>query len=194
MYNEQQIEQICNYYCGENMRRLRKICHNKIKKFTYLSNMDYDDFMSKANETVFLAAKSFDENKNDSFEGFLVSCLQRKFYSLLHSKTQIKRRIPQHIIVYLDAPIGADSNSTLSLGDIISSRSDTFDEAFEVEYRYEKVKLYINSLSKKQGDIAKLLLCGYSPNEIMEILSLSKNEFKCNMAELKRYENICLLF
>lgn len=194
LYDKQQIEQICNYYCCDNMRRLRKICHSKIKRLTYLSSIDYDDFMSKANETVFLAAKSFNENKNDSFEGFLISCLQRKFYSLLHSKTRIKRRIPQDAIVYLDAPINIGTNYTIHLEDVISSKSDTIEEVLRAEYGYEKVNRYINSLSKKQGNIARLLLYGYSCCEIMDILSMSKSEFKYNMAELKRYENISLLF
>ncbi len=70
-YNEHQKEGVLfkdgkrqqetlDYYCGNNMARLRQIAYPIFTRFGGISVKDYDEFYSEANRTVWSAAASFD--------------------------------------------------------------------------------------------------------------------------------------
>lgn len=182
MYDEQKIEEICNYYCGDNMKKLRKMCHKKIKSLSYRSEADYDDFLSKANETVYLAAKKYDEAKNNNFEAFLMTCINKKFIS--ESRYNKKKNIPLDSVVFLDQ-IVIKGNKKMILGDILPSDFDLFEEAFGNTYFEEGLIEILNRFSESQSLIVSYIINGYSNNEIKDILSMPKEQFNKELSNIK---------
>lgn len=182
-------------YCENDMQLLKKISRSIFSRFNEpLTKADHDDFYSIANITLWQAYNSYDPDMGISFDGFLRSCLQKKFKSELAHRHRQKRILNQ-FAVSLDAT--SDSEEECSLLDFIPSDFDTFEEVtkrHENQQYQDKVQLYISRLSNCQVNILNLLIDGYRTNEIREILHLSSKELTENLQIMRSYENVKILF
>ena len=182
-------------YCENDMQLLKKISRSIFSRFNEpLTKADHDDFYSIDNITLWQAYNSYDPDMGISFDGFLRSCLQKKFKSELTHRHRQKRILNQ-FAVSLDAT--SDSEEECSLLDFIPSDFDTFEEVtkrHENQQYQDKVQLYISRLSNCQVNILNLLIDGYRTNEIREILHLSSKELTENLQIMRSYENVKILF
>ena len=182
-------------YCENDLQLLKKISRSIFSRFNEpLTKADHDDFYSIANITLWQAYNSYDPDMGISFDGFLRSCLQKKFKSELTHRHRQKRILNQ-FAVSLDAT--SDSEEECSLLDFIPSDFDTFEEVtkrHENQQYQDKVHLYISRLSNCQVNILNLLIDGYRTNEIREILHLSSKELTENLQIMRSYENVKILF
>ena len=182
-------------YCENDMQLLKKISRSIFSRFNEpLTKADHDDFYSIANITLWQAYNSYDPDMGISFDGFLRSCLQKKFKSELTHRHRQKRILNQ-FAVSLDAT--SDSEEECSLLDFIPSDFDTFEEVtkrHENQQYQDKVQLYISRLSNRQINILNLLIDGYRTNEIRAILHLSSKELTENLQIMRSYENVKILF
>ena len=182
-------------YCENDMQLLKRISKSIFSKFNEpLTQADYDDFYSIANLTLWQAYNSYNPDTGISFEGFLCSCLQKKFKTEL-TRRHRQKRILNQFAVSLD---GINENSEeYSLLDFLSSDFDTFEEAAKRQengqYR-DKVQQYISRLSNEQVNILNLLMDGYKVNEICRILEISEKRYADNMQAVRSYENVKILF
>lgn len=188
---KQQLERI-NYYCENNMAKLRTIAYPIFIKFGGITPKDYDEFYSEANKTILSATRIFDNSKGDDFEKFLKGCLSRKFKTLMTRRNRNKR-IADRTCVSLDTPIGDENGSTLA--DMLPSGFD-----LEAELAEEigissgsKMDKYLNKLSKKQRQVAVYLSEGYKPPEIREILHITEKEYADCIKGMQSYEYIKIL-
>ena len=159
-----------------------------------LTNADYDDFYSIANITLWQAYNSYDPEMGVKFEGFLHSCLKKKFKSEL-TKRHRQRRVIHQFTVSLNSM--NDDEDECSLLDYLPSDFDTFDEVLKRQEngQYEdKVQQYISRLSKRQVNILSMLIDGYKPKEIQRVLEISEKEYAENLHIMRSYENIKILF
>ncbi len=81
--------------------------------------------------------------------------------------------------------------------DIIPSDFDTFEEALKEEdggQYQDKVQQYISKLSRQQINILNLLIDGYKPNEIQQILEISSQRYAENLWAMRSYEIVKILF
>lgn len=183
-------------YCENEMRKLKSMSRSIFMKFNEpLTRADYDDFFSLANMTLWQAYNAYDPDTGISFDGFLRSCLQKKFKSELTHRHRQKRILNQ-FTVSLDAT--GDGEEECNLLDFIPSDFDTFDEAVRRmengELFHDKIRRYISRLSDKQVNILNLLMEGYKPGEIQRILKISVKEYSDNLQIMRSYENIKILF
>lgn len=182
-------------YCENDMKKLKMMSRSIFMKFNETISMaDYDDFYSIANMVLWQAYNSYDPDMGVSFEGFLHSCLQKKFKSELTHRHRHKRIINQ-FATSLDAV--SEGNEELNLLDIIPSDFDTFDEVLKRQRKdqfQDKVQQYISKLSKRQIHILNFLMDGYKPCEIRKTLNISQKEFMDDMEIMRNYENIKILF
>lgn len=182
-------------YCENNMQLLKKISRSIFLRFNEpLAGADYDDFYSISLMTLWQAYNAYDPDTGISFDGFLRSCLQKKFKSELTHRHRQKRVLNQ-LAVSLDA--AGDGEDECSLLDFIPSDFNTFEEATKRndDQRYQdKVQQYISKLSDRQVNILNLLVDGYKPTEILLELQISAREYADNMQIIKSYENVKILF
>lgn len=183
---------ILETYYADNAKKLHKIVDRILSKFGGLSSKDLDDFYSLANEVFVDVMKRFDYAQ--SFDGFLYSCLSNKIMSEITRRNREKRKADR-MSTSLDAVNGNDEECNLL--EIIPSDFDTFEEVVKLqeEGQYQdKVQQYISRLSNQQVNILNLLIDGYKPNEIRQILEMSSKEYTDNMQIMRSYENVKILF
>lgn len=182
-------------YCENDMQRLKKMSRAIFMKFNErLTESDYDDFYSIANMTLWKAYNSYDPDMGISFEGFLCSCLQKKFKTELTHRHRQKRVLNQ-FATSLDAVIEDEDGRNLL--ELIPSDFDTFEEVTkrqESGQYQDKVQMYIARLSNRQVNILNLLMDGYKPGEIRQILDISAKEYSDDMQIMRSYENVKILF
>lgn len=182
-------------YCDNDMRLLRKISRSIFMRFNEpLAKSDHDDFFSIANMTLWQAYNAYDPDTGISFDGFLRSCLQKKFKTELTHRHRQKRVLNQ-LAVSLD--MVGDGEDECSLLEFVPSDFDTFEEVVkrnESQAVSDKVQSYISRLSDRQVNILNLLIDGYRANEIQEILMISAREYAENMQIIRSYENVKILF
>ena len=182
-------------YCDNDMRLLKKISRSIFMRFNEpLAKSDHDDFFSIANMTLWQAYNAYDPDTGISFDGFLRSCLQKKFKTELTHRHRQKRILNQ-LAVSLDT--ADDGEDECSLLEFVPSDFDTFEEVFkrnESRAVSDRVQQYISRLSDRQVNILNLLIDGYRANEIQEILMISAREYAENMQIIRSYENVKILF
>ena len=182
---------LASYY-SDNAKKLHRIVDKILSKFGGLSGKDMDDFYSLANEVFTDVLKRYDHVQ--SFDGFLYACLSNKIMTEITRRNREKRKADR-MCTSLDAVSGDDEQCNLL--DFIPSDFDTFEEAVkrnENEQYQDKVQQYISSLSNLQVNILNLLVDGYVPGEIREILEISRTEYADNMQIMRSYEHIKILF
>lgn len=183
---------ILDTYYADNARKLHRTVDRILSKFGGLSSKDTDDFYSLANEVFWDVMKRYDYEQ--SFDGFLYSCLSNKIMSEITKRNREKRKADR-MCVSLDAANG--DNEECNLLEIIPSEFDTFEEAVKAQdigQYQDKVQLYISKLSNQQVNILNLLVDGYQPYEIRKMLEISEKEYSDNMHIMRSYENIRILF
>ncbi|MDE6737702.1 MAG: hypothetical protein K2K07_01220, partial [Lachnospiraceae bacterium] len=115
---------ILDSYYADNAKKLHKVVDRILSKFGGLSNKDTDDFYSLANEVFAEIMTRYDYEQ--SFDGFLYSCLVNKIKTEMTRRNREKRKADR-MSVSLD---GTNENEEeCSLLDIIPSDFDTFEEA-----------------------------------------------------------------
>ncbi len=184
--------EILNTYYVDNARKLHKTVDRILCKFGGLSGKDTDDFYSLANEVFADVIKRYDYKQ--SFDGFLYSCLSNKIMTEITKRNREKRKADR-MAVSLDAVNGEDEE--LSLLDFLPSDFDTFEEVAKRQEsgKYQdKMERYISKLSNRQVNILNLLIDGYKPSEIRQILGIPPREYEDNLYTMRSYENVKFLF
>lgn len=182
-------------YCENDMQLLKKISRSIFMRFNEpLTGADHDDFYSIALITLWQAYNAYDPDTGISFDGFLRSCLQKKFKSELTHRHRQKRVLNQ-LAVSLDA--AGDGEDECSLLEFIPSDFDTFEEVTKRndDQKYQdKVQQFLSRLTDRQVNILNLLIDGYKPTEILLELQISAREYADNMQIIRSYENVKILF
>lgn len=183
---------ILNAYYADNAKKLHRVVDRILSKFGGLSSKDRDDFYSLANEVFADVLKRYDCEQ--SFEGFLYSCLSNKIMSEI-TRRNCEKRKADRLSISFEAT--NDKGEDYSLLDCLASDFDTFEEASKCQENgqyQDRVQQYISKLSNQQVSILNLLIDGYKPFEIRRILEISKNEYINEMSIMRSYENVKILF
>lgn len=182
---------ILNAYYADNAKKLHKVVDRILSRFGGLSGKDKDDFYSLANEVFADVLKRYDHEQ--SFDGFLYSCLSNRIMSEITRRNREKRK-SDRLSTSLDAV--NDDNEEYSLLNLIPSDFDTFNEVMERQKeRYQdRTQQYISRLSNRQVNILNLLIDGYKPNEIQRITGMSPKEYSEDLKIMRSYEKVKILF
>ena len=185
---------ILELYCKDNMQLLKKLSKSIFLRLNEpLTEADYDDFYSIANMTLWQCYNSYCIDKGASFNTFFCNCLKKRFKTEIRDRHREKRVINQFTIS-LDAT--NDNEEECGLPDFIASDFDTFEEVAKNnnEQFQDKVQQYISKLSNQQVNILNLLIDGYTPKDIRQILEISSTEYAENMKIMRSFENAKILF
>lgn len=191
-FTEDEMKMI-DYYCKDNMRQLKKICNPLITNKN-VAQMEYDDLYSNALNVLIESVKDYNGDKS-KFTTYLIGNLNRSFYDWTRDKLRWKRcnletdengkvkkdgsGLPIPIKnIPLDAP--NDDGVDWSEKIIVEENNNN-------EYSSGFIK-YMNSLSKREKEIAKLIIQGYQLNEIQDILHIPEKKFIKIIGNMKSFE------
>ena len=183
------MEKIILSYYEDNAKKMRTMIDKILFRLKF--NVDNEDFYSLGNE-VFLDVLNRYDGKQD-FDGFLYSCLVRKFKTEMTRRNRYKRQADR-MAISIDSPVGEDENMTIS--DIIADKS-TIEKIFfeENEDTYSaEMQRYLSRLSILQREVLRLISIGFNPNEILTELHINKKQYEDCYQAIHSYKNISLLF
>lgn len=205
---EKQKREIYEEYSANNMKKMRQIIYKTFSMFGGLYQMDFDDFLSRANLELWHIVESFDDTVGVPFEAYLrkripLKIMQEKTYVGRDRRTQylrdkngekIKDEFGRYIEIqkiYMDAP----SEDGVDLSEKLPSAFNLEEELIENsdEQFSEKMKKYLSKLSKKQRAVATLLSEGYKPDEIREILHITNKQYTDCIMAIRSYDNTKIL-
>lgn len=185
------MQQLLDVYYKNNAKKLHHMVDKLLRQFGGVDNKDLDDFYSLANEVFWDVLNRYD--RNQPFETFLYSCLDRKIKTEMTRRNRKKREADRKSISW-ETPL--DEESDITIGDFIkdTKRGTDFDidkTFFEDNgERYsEKMLIYISKLSSLQKEVVKLIVAGYKPDEITKILHISKKKYMDCIAALGSCRN-----
>lgn len=181
------MQSILNTYYNNNAKKLHHMVDKLLLQFGGIEGRDRDDFYSLANEVFCDVLNRYD--RNQPFETFLYSCLDRKIKTEMTRRNRKKRQSDRDSIS-IEANVNGTDN--LTVGDTIASREDVERNILD-ECRDEKVLRYLNRLSNKQQEILNLIVIGYKRQEIQEILHMNNHEFVNCMEAIHSSRNISIL-
>ena len=182
------MEKIILSYYEDNAKKMRTMIDKILFRLKF--NVDNEDFYSLGNE-VFLDVLNRYDGKQD-FDGFLYSCLVRKFKTEMTRRNRYKRQADR-MAISIDSPVGEDENMTLS--DIIADK-DTIEKIFfeENEDTYSaEMQRYLSRLSILQREVLRLISIGFNPNEILTELHINKKQYEDCYQAIHSYRNISVL-
>ena len=182
------MEKIILSYYENNAKKMRTMIDKILFRLKF--DVDNEDFYSLGNE-VFLDVLNRYDGKQD-FDGFLYSCLVRKFKTEMTRRNRYKRQADR-MAISIDSPVGEDENMTLS--DIIADK-DTIEKIFfeENEDTYSaEMQRYLSRLSILQREVLRLISIGFNPNEILKELHINKKQYEDCYQAIHSYRNISVL-
>ena len=185
-----QMDQILNSYYANNAKKLHEMADKILRKFGGLSDKDYQDFYSIANEVFVDVMRRYD--KKQSFDGFLYSCLSNKFKSEMTRLNRQKRQGDRNA-VSMDTPIGEDDS--LTIGDTIQSdfSMEAATEEIIGDCYDEKVEKYFSSLNVIQRKIIEMKMADIPVSEIKKKLELSDKRYEQHCNQIRSFEKISIL-
>ena len=182
------MESIIISYYEDNAKKLHAMIDKILFKLKF--NVDNEDFYSLGNE-IFVDVLNRYDGKQD-FDGFLYSCLVKKFKTEMTRRNRQKRQADK-LSVSIDAPIGEDEYMTLA--DILSDNNSIEKMFFEEkeETYSNKMKQYLCRLSILQREVLRLISIGFEPNEILAELHINKKQYEDCYNAIHSYRNISIL-
>lgn len=182
------MEKILNEYYKNNAKKLHIMVDKILFKLKF-HEVDKEDFYSLSNEVFVDVIKRYDYKQD--FDGFLYSCLYKKFCTEMTKRRRQKRQADNNSIS-IDTYIG-DEECGSTLGDMIADKKTIESELFEEESKdewSEEVKEYIKRLSPLQRKIVFLLSDKNTPQEICEELHITMKHFENSMKRILADERI----
>lgn len=192
-------------YFQNDAKKLYDMIDKILQKLRF--NVDKSDFYSLGNEIFIDVLRRYDEIQD--FDGFLYSCLEKKFKTEMTRRTRDKRCIKADVIekdlfgnnvikkvivpdVRLDAPLNDEDEET-TIGDVTAGNDTVESEIFKEEKREDwrsEVKEYLDNLSPLQRKIAFLLSDNNTPDEICEELHITMKHFDNSLKRILADERI----
>lgn len=204
-----QIESAIEELYANNQYKLKQICNKEMMKFGGLSPKDYDGFYSRAGLEISIAKKhnTYDPSKGKTPLDFFIGVIK---WSILKEMTDRNRGKRQNFIeteevdkngnaikkkkfvptVSIDMPICEEDGMTIK----DTLQSDFYiDEEIQSKFKDEKIENFLNNLSRKQRQIAEMIMEDISVSDIKRKLKLSDKEYTDNFNAMKSFKNISIL-
>ena len=156
--------------------------NGKFKGMYESVKLDYDDFESLAGIELTKAMQTFNSGKSNIFT-YATGVITKKAMTELRNCTKRDKRKALHIAESVDA---LDQNIVENIPYV---GSDDSKEALS-----EKMKAYLNKLSKLQKDILFAMAQGYTNEEIVTRLKITEKDRAEACSAIKSYRNVSVLY
>lgn len=199
---EEQVS-IIDYYCKNNMSRLKRVCFPLINKKKDVSQKDVDDLLSEAMGALFTSVVTFKKDQNIKFSTYLQRSIS---YALYDWSRENRRQMRCNVIkdnqgkpviiedLSLDAKINEEEKS-YEFGEIVDSGFDVFKCLCHetINDWHSETKEFLKNLTPLQYKIAILISENYTEDEICEVLHITKKHYKNLFKRIVSDESISCL-
>lgn len=208
-------EEIANVYCSNNAKKIHKMVDKILKKFGGITQDDIEECYGIAYEvfTKLINGDEYDSSKPFHSMFYAFTCNRIKDYITKKNRNKRCQKIIEKdgTVTYLypvslDSEINgkSDEEESVTYKELIPSSFDIWKELSKENDIFKinddesifddiKIKLYLNQLTKKQKDSLRLIVKGYKPFEIREILHITEKEYLDILNGIRCYKNISIL-
>ena len=173
--DEKEIDEICRFYVGNNMKEIRRIC-DKIFSSTNIPKGYLDDYYGKAVEILVESIKTYDKSKKCKFNTYYYGNLIRRRETWKRDNFRFKRC---NLETDKKGKIKRDNKGNPVIITDISIHMKVNPE---------------EDLSYKQQKAVDLICSGYSQEEILKELHMTEREYRDKiLGSMQRYENVKIL-
>lgn len=144
--------------------------------------LDYDDFESLAGIELTKAMQTFNSDKSNIFT-YATGVITKKAMTELRNCTKRDKRKALHIAESVDA---LDQTIVDSISYVDSDSSK--------DVLSEKMKAYLNKLSKLQRDVLFAMAQGYTNEEIVAKFKITEKDRAEACSAIKSYRNVSVLY
>lgn len=193
---------LLEYYTNESNKKLNQISKGLFSKFGGITNADYDDFYSIANEQLLYCIFNYEEEKNDNFENYLKFILLNKFKQEVTKRNRNKRSHKTHDedgkVVFLptlslDAPMESDEHEQKTYGEtLVDEESDIENNLYGATLSENAIN-YLQDLSELEREIANMIMDGYKKEDILEQLHLTDERYQKLLHNMGTFERMLIL-
>ena len=195
--NDKEKEDLIRQYCDNKMKQLRKIC-DPIIRLMNVPLSEYDDLYSDAMKVVLESVENFNQERNCSFNTFLVGNIKRSFQDWLRDKHRwkrcnletdergnLKKNERGQTISIPNVSLDVKTEDGIDLAEKIACVENNTDE----EELSPQMEEYLNGLSKVQRKILIHLADGYKKEEIIAMLNIDDFLYKDSIMAIKDEKN-----
>ena len=191
--NDKEKEDLIRQYCDNKMKQLRKIC-DPIIRLMNVPLSEYDDLYSDAMKVVLESVENFNQERNCSFNTFLVGNIKRSFQDKHRWKRcnletdergNLKRNEQGQTISIPNVSLDVKTEDGIDLAEKIACVENNTDE----EELSPQMEEYLNGLSKVQRKILIHLADGYKKEEIIAMLNIDDFLYKDSIMAIKDEKN-----
>ena len=197
-------------YCKNDMKKLKLTC-NFVWGKKGIPNCYHDDLYDDAINVLSESVITFNPNGKSQFKTYLTNNI-RKSYKQWHrdnflrakrnnleldENRKIKRDEKENPIIIhnvsFDVPINDEDEITLQ--DVIKGKNTVESEIFgEKEIGYsKKMERYLSRLSNPQKEVLRLISIGFTANEILNELNITKKQYDDCYNAIHSYRNTQIL-
>lgn len=205
--NDEQRQQLLEEYAANDMIKLKQIC-NPIIQRKDVPQMEHDDLYSVALDTLMNSVERYDSTKDCSFNTFLTGNIKRRFYDWTRDNTRLRRCNLQRnrngkiqrdenndVIVIPNISIDAPNEDGIDFCEKVAFDFNIEDElsdkfGFSTD---DRIGRYLEKLSPKQKEIAKLIMDGYQSFEIRAKLKLAEKRYIAYIKDMGCFEKSIVL-
>lgn len=156
---------------------LKPLWSTRFKSMYESLKLDYSDFESLAGFELTKAFRNFKSDKSNIYT-FATNVVSRKAKSELRDFSKRSRRRALTEAASLESPLC--ENGDITIGETIAAKEKDEDEIGELTQKY------LDSLTKKQREVALLFMEGFKEKRIKEMLGLSNDQYKLIIMNMKR--------
>ncbi len=195
--NDKEKEDLIRQYCDNKMKQLRKIC-DPIIRLMNVPLSEYDDLYSDAMKVVLESVENFNQERNCSFNTFLVGNIKRSFQDWLRDKHRwkrcnletdergnLKRNERGQTISIPNVSLDMKTEDGIDLAEKIACVENNTDE----EEFSPQMEEYLKELSKVQKKILIHLADGYGKDEIIDMLNIDEFLYTDSLKAIKNEKN-----
>jgi RNA polymerase sigma factor (sigma-70 family) len=192
--NDKEKEDLIRQYCDNKMKQLRKIC-DPIIRLMNVPLSEYDDLYSDAMNVVLESVENFNQERNCSFNTFLVGNIKRSFQDWLRDKHRwkrcnletdergnLKRNEQGQTISIPNVSLDMKTEDGIDLAEKIACVENNTDEELS-----DNAQEYLKSLSPTQREIASLIMDGYQLKDIQKMLDISDKRWNKTVADMRSF-------
>ena len=201
MDKEEWKNQIANEYCGNNMRKLRKMC-DKILRARNVPKEHWESFYDRAVDIFLESINSYDESKKCKFNTYFYGNLRRRTGTWFRDNFRFKRcnlktdsngkivrdEKGNSIIIpdiSIHTPLNLDDEESTVENCIASDFNVEIEVGISDDESYDKVEKFKNSLPEIQRKFIELKMDGLSHKEIVEKLNINEWKYEDILGRIK---------
>ena len=197
-------------YCKNDMKKLKSIC-NFVWGKKGIPNCYHDDLYDDAINVLSESVITFNPNGKSQFKTYLTNNIRKSYKQWyrdnflrakrnnleLDENRKIKRDEKENPIIIhnvsFDVPINDEEEITLQ--DVIKGKNTVESEIFgEKEIGYsKKMERYLSRLSNPQKEVLRLISIGFTVNEILNELNITKKQYDDCYNAIHSYRNMQIL-